>query len=140
MTCRRRPRPRPSRRRPQPTEIAGLGIKLAPMSPELRKKYQLGDDQKGVVVTDVAPNAPAAQRGLKAGDVIVEVQQGEVSTPAEVQQRVDSVRKEDRKSVLMLIQRQDGMQWVPVPLPAGRRSSRADRAGRRAAWLCESRA
>ena len=101
---------------PTQTEIAGLGMKLAPMSPELRDKYKLSGDQKGVVVTDVAPNGPAAERGLKPGDVIVEVQQGEVATPAEVQQRIEGVRKENRKSVLMLIQRQDGLQWVPLPL------------------------
>lgn len=101
---------------PQQTEIAGLGMKLAPMSPDLRDKYQLNADQKGVVVTEVAPNGPAAERGLKTGDVILEVQQGEVSTPAEVQKRIEGVRKEDRKSVLMLIQRKDGLQWVPLPL------------------------
>ncbi len=100
----------------KPTEISGLGLKLAPISSDLREKFQLNSDQKGVVVTDVLPNSAASERGVKAGDVIVEVQQGEVSTPADVQKRVDSVRKENRKSVLMLIQRQDGLQWVPLSL------------------------
>ena len=68
------------------------------------------------MITDVAPNTSAAERGLKSGDVIVEVQQGEVSSPADVQSKVDTVRKENRKSVLMLIQRQDGLQWVPLSL------------------------
>ena len=98
------------------TEISGLGIKLAPISQEMKDKFSLGTDQKGVVITEVSPNSPAAERGLKAGDVIVEVQQGEVTSPADVQQKVDSVRKESRKSVLMLIQRQDGLQWVPLTL------------------------
>jgi serine protease Do len=44
------------------------------------------------------------------------VQQGEVSTPADVQTRIEAVRKENRKSVLLLIQRQDGLQWVPLSL------------------------
>ena len=92
------------------------GMKLAPISQDMKDKYQLGADQKGVVVTDVSPNGPAADRGLKAGDVVVEVQQGEVGSVADVQKRVDAVRKENRKSVLMLIQRQDGLQWVPLPL------------------------
>jgi len=98
------------------TEISGLGMKLAPITQEMKDKFSLGTDQKGVVITDVSPNSPAAERGLKAGDVIVEVQQGEVTSPADVQQKVDSVRKESRKSVLMLIQRQDGLQWVPLTL------------------------
>ena len=79
-------------------------------------KFSLGADQKGVVITDVSPNSPAAERGLKSGDVIVEVQQGAVTSPADVQQKVDSVKKENRKSVLMLIQRPDGLQWVPLSL------------------------
>jgi len=33
-----------------------------------------------------------------------------------VQRRVDTVKKENRKSVLMLIQRQDGLQWVPLSI------------------------
>ena len=98
------------------TQISGLGLTLAPITQDMKDKFSLGTDQKGVVITDVSPNSSAAERGLKAGDVIVEVQQGEVTTPADVQQKVDSVRKESRKSVLMLIQRQDGLQWVPLSL------------------------
>ncbi len=98
------------------TEISGLGVKLAPITQEMKDKFSLGTDQKGVVITDVTPNSSAAERGLKAGDVIVEVQQGAVASPSDVQQKVDSVRKENRKSVLMLIQRQDGLQWVPLSL------------------------
>lgn len=101
---------------PQPSDLSGLGMKLAPISPDLRSKFGLSDDQKGVVITDVAPDGAAAKQGLKPGDVIVEVQQSEVNSPADVQQRVEAVRKQDRRSVLMLIQRQDGMQWIPVPL------------------------
>lgn len=100
----------------QPTEISGLGVKVAPITQEMKDKFSLGTDQKGVVITDVAPNSSASDRGLKPGDVVVEVQQGEVSSPADVQQKVDTVKKENRKSVLMLIQRQDGLQWVPLSL------------------------
>jgi serine protease Do len=106
----------PAEKGETPTEISGLGVKLAPITQEMKDKFSLGTDQKGVVITDVAPNSSAADRGLKAGDVIVEVQQGEVSSPADVQQKVDTVKKENRKSVLMLIQRQDGLQWVPLSL------------------------
>ncbi len=108
----------PKPKAPATSRIAGLGIELAPLNDAARSKYQIGADQKGVVVTQVAPNSPAAEHGVKAGDVIVEVQQAQVNTPADVQQRVDSIRKQNRRSVLMLIQGQGGMRWVPLPLDA----------------------
>ncbi len=103
----------------RPTEISGLGLKLAPIDQATRDKFHLADDQKGVVVTDVSPNGAAADRGVKSGDVIMEVQQQPVTSPAEVQSKIDGVRKQNRKSVLMLIQNQGGRRWVPLPLPEG---------------------
>jgi serine protease Do len=100
----------------KPTDITGLGLKVAPVSQDLKDKFQLGADQKGVVITDVAPNTPAAERGLKPGDVIVEVQQAEVTAPGDIQKQVDAARKADRKNVLMLIQREGGVQYVPLSL------------------------
>ena len=100
----------------QAVDIAGLGLKLSPITDDLRSKFSLGADQKGVVITEVAPNGAASQRGLKAGDVVVEVQQEPVSAPSDVQERVDRFRKANRKTVLMLIQGSDGPRWVPLPL------------------------
>ena len=100
----------------KPLDLVGLGLKIAPISGDLKDKYQIADDQKGVVIVEVAPNTSAAERGLKPGDVIVEVQQGEVTSPDDVRKRIDDVRKENRKSVLLLIQRRDGLQWVPLSL------------------------
>ncbi len=108
----------PKPKAPTTSRIAGLGIELSPLTDAARSKYQIGADQKGVVVTQVAPNSPAADRGVKPGDVIVEVQQAQVNSPADVQARVDSIRKQNRRSVLMLIQGQGGMRWVPLPLDA----------------------
>ena len=101
---------------PRTSEISGLGARLAPITDDLRDKFKLSQDQKGVVVTDVAPDGNAAGRGLKPGDVIVEVQQEPVSNPSDVQERMDRYRKQNRKTVLMLIQSGDGLRWVPVPL------------------------
>ena len=96
--------------------ITGLGMKVAPITDDLRAKYSIAADQKGVVVTDVSNNGAAAGRGLKPGDVIQEVQQETVATPQDVQDRVQKYRKMDRKTVLMLVQNSDGLRWVPLPL------------------------
>ena len=100
----------------RPAEIAGLGASLAPLTDDMRDRFKIAPDQKGVVVTDVSPDGNAAGRGLKPGDVIVEVQQEAVSTPADVQDRIAKYRKLNRKTVLMLIQSGDGLRWIPLPL------------------------
>ena len=102
------------------TTLTGLGLKIAPITPELKDKFQLADDLKGVVIVDVAPDSPGSERGLKPGDVIAEVQQGAVTSPEDVVKRIDAVRKENRKSVLILIQGRDGLRWVPLPLTSAK--------------------
>ncbi len=101
------------------TDLSGLGLQVAPITQETRDKFQLGADQKGVVVTSVDARGSAAERGVKPGDVIVEVGSPPepVNSPAEVQSRLDTVRKQNRKSVLMLIQGQAGApRWVPLTI------------------------
>jgi serine protease Do len=98
------------------TELSGLGMKIAPITQDAKDRFQLNTDQKGVVITDVTDGGAAADKGLKPGDIIMEVQQAEVASPADVQRRVEAARKQDRKFVLMLIQRQDGVQYIPLPL------------------------
>jgi serine protease Do len=100
----------------KPTDIAGLGLKVAPITAENRDKFQIPADQKGVLITDVAPSSAAADKGLKPGDIIVEVQQEAVKTPADITERVERFRKAGRRSVLMLVQTSDGLHWVPLSL------------------------
>lgn len=98
----------------QGQNLAGLGLTIAPITDDLRSRYQLSADQKGVVVTQA--KGTAVQRGIKPGDVIVEVQQEAVGTPTDVQARIEALRKQNRKSALLLLQTGDGMRWVPLPL------------------------
>jgi len=95
--------------------LVGLGLKIAPLSQDLRGKYMISDDQKGVVVTSVTGDGLADQRGLKVGEVIVEVQQEPVNSPQDVENKLAAARAEKRKSVLILVQGEDGLRWVPVP-------------------------
>ncbi len=97
-------------------DLSDFGMRLGPITDDARQKFQLGAGQKGVVITDVSKGGVAADRGVKAGDVIVEVQQEAVTSPADVQGRVDAIRRQNRKAVLMLIQGSDGLRWVPLPL------------------------
>ncbi len=97
-------------------DLSALGLKVAPVTDDLRAKYKLDDKQKGVVVTDVAPTGIAADRGLKPGDVIVEVQQQAILAPADLQKQLADARDQNKKTVLLLVQGKDGMRWVPLPV------------------------
>jgi serine protease Do len=97
-------------------DFTTLGMKLAPLNDATRAKYKIDAGQKGIVITDVAPDGTAADHGLKPGDVVVEVQQSAVATPADMQHRLDEAREGGRKSVLLLVQGTDGLRWVPLPV------------------------
>ena len=55
-------------------------------------------------------------RGLEEGDVVVEVSQEEVKSPADVAAKVEAVRKAGRKSVLLLVERAGELRFVALRL------------------------
>jgi serine protease Do len=105
-------------------DLEGFGMKISPITADIKDRFQINADQKGVVITDVTQGGVAAERGLKPGDVIVEVQQAEVVSPEDVMKKVEAQRAQDRKSVLMLIQGQDGVRYVPLPISKNSKDSK----------------
>jgi serine protease Do len=89
------------------------------MSETLRQKYSIADEASGVVVLDVDAKSNAATKGLKAGDVIVEVDQGSVTTPADVEKRIATAKANGFKVVTLLVYRQGDFQWVAVRTDQG---------------------
>ena len=94
-----------------------LGLNLANMSDDLRKKYKIKDSVKGVVITGVDSGTPAAEKRLSAGDVVVEVAQEEVKTAADLQKRIDQLKKDGRKAALLLVSNAEGeLRFVALSL------------------------
>lgn len=94
--------------------VDSLGLSLTGVTPELRQRFGLADTAKGVLVTEVKPNSPAAEKAIQPGDMIVEVSQEEVNSPAELVEKVQSAQKAGRKSVLLLVNRKGEMRFVAV--------------------------
>jgi serine protease Do len=90
---------------------ATLGVELAPAN------QAASAGEKGVAIVNVDPNGEAAAKGLKAGDVILDVAGKPVSTPAEVKSEIASAKQDGKKAVLMRIQTADGDHFVAIPLP-----------------------
>jgi serine protease Do len=110
-------KPQPPKRTPDSgQEMSGLGFSLAPIDDALRQKFQIADGQKGLVVVSVAKTGTAADRGIKPGDVLVEVQQDDATSVDQVEGLIAKARAGHKPEVLVLLADQDGTRWVPIPV------------------------
>jgi serine protease Do len=101
----------------KPVVKKALGIELANMSDDLRKRYKIKDTVKGVVITGVDANSPAADKRLSPGDVIVEIAQEAVASADDFQAKIDKLKKDGRKSALLLVGGADGeLRFVALSL------------------------
>lgn len=104
--------PAAAKTQPEPAEKPAtqkaLGLDITALSKDLRARYKIKDSVKGVVVTNVDPGSDAADKRLSAGDVIVEVAQEAVTNAADVKKRVDQLKKDGKKSILLLVSNADG--------------------------------
>jgi serine protease Do len=80
-----------------------LGLDLANLTDDLRKKHGIKDKVKGVLITAVEANSVAAEKNLVPGMVIAEVQQQPVATAVELQRRIDQLKKDGKKAVVLLV-------------------------------------
>ncbi len=89
-----------------------LGLQLAPA------KDVAGAGDQGVAVVGVDPNGAAASKGLKDGDVILEVSGKPVSRPGEVKADIAAAGRDGKKAVLMKIKTAQGERFVAFEFPA----------------------
>ena len=69
---------------------------------------------QSLVAYGYAGNSAAAEKGLRPGDVIVEVAQEEVATPQDVAAKVKAARDANRNTVLLLVDRQGDLRFVAL--------------------------
>ena len=96
------------------TTIDDLGLTLSAVTQGMREYYKLGEDAKGVVVIDVKVEGPAAEKGVRPGDVIVEVSQEEVTKPTQIVNKVEEAKSAGRKSILLQLWGQSGLRFVAI--------------------------
>ena len=93
-----------------------LGLALAPLTPEQRQQLGIGGGAEGVVVTEVAPDGPAAAKGIEAGDVIISVDNRPVNQPSDVVAAVREAHEQGRKTVLLYVSRDGNERFEAIPL------------------------
>jgi serine protease Do len=99
---------KPTEPQEKPATQKALGLDLAGLSKDLRSRYKIKDSVKGVVITNVDASSDAAEKRLSAGEVIVEVAQEAVTNAADVKKRVDQLKKDGKKSILLLVSNAEG--------------------------------
>jgi serine protease Do len=87
-----------------------LGLTLAPA------KEVAGSGDQGVTVVEVDPSGPAAERGVKTGDVILDVGGKAVANTADVRKALGEAQTAGKKTVLMRVKSADATRFIAVPI------------------------
>ncbi len=90
-----------------------LGIEVMALDKESARRYGV-NPHEGVLVTAVDRNGAAANAGIRGGDIILEINQEPVSAVSEYHALLK--RYKNARSLLLVIQRQGQVIFLPVPL------------------------
>jgi serine protease Do len=106
----------PERGEPALREESLLGMRLSAVNDQIRERFALSQDTRGVVVLDIDEDSDAFNKGMRAGDVISEVGQDSVANPRDVRDRIEAAEGAGRNSVLLLVRRDGQPRFVALNL------------------------
>jgi serine protease Do len=84
---------------------------VSDLNQEAHDQFKIPDAVKGAVITQVDPSSAAAQAGLKAGDVIQEINRHAVSSAEDA---IKLTEKSDNKRTLVRVWANGGSHYVVV--------------------------
>lgn len=108
--------PTPSAPAGPATELSALGATVAAATPEMKDRFGLPAEASGVIIVDLAPDGPAAEHGLQPGDLIEQVSQQQVETPADIERLAEAAQQNKQQALLLLVNRQGNSLFVAVKL------------------------
>lgn len=86
-----------------------LGMTLVPAR-------QTGLDSDGLAVISVDPDSPAAEAGIRSGDIILQASGQDIANKSDFEDGMDVARSEGRSNVFLRIQSGDNARYVAVPV------------------------
>jgi serine protease Do len=93
--------------------LSQLGLSVAPAN-EVQ-----GASAEGIVVTDVDSQGPAGERGLRTGDVILEIAGANVTRTSDLNDAITKARTEGKSVILLRVRSQGGTRYVTLPVGKG---------------------
>jgi len=97
-------------------EVDKLGLTVNKLDETLRENYGIPRSVSGIIISDIDPSSEAARKGLDEGDVIVEINQQPVKNPENANDIIRRAAKNNRSSVLLLVNRDGDVQFVALKL------------------------
>jgi serine protease Do len=94
-----------------------MGLTLSRLTAENRKEFSIPESVEGVLVLDVPPTSAAFEKGVRKGDVIVEIAQDFMESPEDVADKIQELKRDDRRNAYLMIANQKGdLRLVAVPI------------------------
>ena len=85
-----------------------LGMSLKALNDDLRKQFSIEKSVEGVVVTEVEAGSPASEKGIVVGDVIVEIAQEFIASPADAAAKITALKQSDRRNAQVMVSNAKG--------------------------------
>ena len=92
--------------------VALAGIEVQAMDKKTARELGLSEKAKGVVVTNIDPESPAGDSGLREGDVIQEINRQEIKSVKDFEKIASGLKKD--QPALLLINRRGASLFLTV--------------------------
>jgi serine protease Do len=103
-----------------------MGMDVAPLTPELRQDMNLDEKVQGLAVTDIKHGSESAKRGMRPGDIIVDVNGEPVKTADDLKKGFETAHKSGRKFALVKVARDKDASFVTLPTSEEKKEEKKD--------------
>ncbi len=93
-----------------------LGLEISNITPELLNKYNLPQNSKGVIITNIEEQSDASTKGMKEGNLITKVDKKEVLDTISFNDYIKEAQNENNRPVLLTIQNAEAEHFVAIKL------------------------
>jgi len=87
----------------EPEAKSLLGMKLSVLGDETREAAKINEDVKGLFINEVEGGSAAQDKGIKAGEIVMQIAQEPVETLEDAEKQLADLKEEGRKNALLMI-------------------------------------
>ena len=94
--------------------FGSLGFSVQALTPQLAGEMGLDEAKVGIVVTEVVPGSPAADKNLQVGDILRRFGQRPVKGVVELTKDIEDAEEGGRSGILILIERDGRERFLQI--------------------------